>query len=499
VPEGDGAHVATPPSAPGSPRDGAGRRLRRGTAGVVVLLLVAALVSYRFDLGSRWFGFDYPSPVTDPAKVLPPAGLTLPAARAPVAVAPAAPDPAVDGAAVARALARFTTARKLGPHVAIDVARLSDGTVAYRHGATSVTPASTLKLLTSVAALQALGPAHRFTTSVVATPQSPRIFLVGGGDPLLSGEPTDPDLLYPAHADLDTLARSTATALRAIGRSTVRLGYDTSLFSGPAVNPRWPATYVPDDVVSPISPLWVEEGRERLGFSSRTSDPALAAAQLFARELRSRGISVRGAPRPGVAPDAAAGGQSIADVQGAPLAQVVQHVLELSDNEAAEVLARQVALAEGQPASFAGGVRAVLGVLDDLGVDTTGARLYDGSGLSRDDRVRPDTLLSVLHTAAGAGHPRLRTVLTGLPVAGFTGSLYDRFATGRAGLGVVRAKTGTLTGVHGLAGTVRSRDGAEMSFVVVADRVRRVDTQAARDLLDQLAATLAACTCASTP
>ncbi len=84
----------------------------------------------------------------------------------------------------------------------------------YRHGARRVTPASTLKMLTATAALEALGPDHRFTTRVVATPSSPRIVLVGGGDPLLGRTAADPDGTYPARADLDTLARATARALR---------------------------------------------------------------------------------------------------------------------------------------------------------------------------------------------------------------------------------------------------------------------------------------------
>jgi serine-type D-Ala-D-Ala carboxypeptidase/endopeptidase (penicillin-binding protein 4) len=496
VPEGDAGHVATPERR----RRRDGRWLRRVTTGLVVLVLVAALASYRFDLGARWFGFDYPSPVTEPAKVLPPAGLTLPSAQRAAAVAPAAPEGAVDGVAVSRAVARFVRAKKLGPHLAVDVAQLSDGAVVYRHGARLVTPASTMKLLTSVAALEALGPDHRFTTEVVATPQSPRIYLVGGGDPLLAGAPSDPDTNYPARADLDTLARATAKALKAVGRSRVRLGYDTSLFTGPSVNPRWPASYVGDFVVSPISPLWVEEGRNRPGLASRSANPPAAAAAVFAAQLERRGITVLGRPAPGPAPGEDAGGQPIADVRSAPLAQVVQHVLEVSDNEGAEVLARQVAVAEGVPASFTGASRAVLAVLGRLGVDTAGARVYDGSGLSREDRLRPETLLSVLQVASSEAHPPLRTAVATLPVAGFSGSLATRFDTGDpAGLGRVRAKTGTLTGVHGLAGTATSTDGAVMGFVAIADRVRVPDTEDARALIDELAAALAGCACAATP
>jgi len=79
----------------------------------------------------------------------------------------------------------------------------------------------------------------------------------------------------------------------------------------------------------------------------------------------------------------------------------------------------------------------------------------------------------------------------------FSGSLSDRFDVRSApGLGRVRAKTGTLTGVSGLAGVVRSADGEAMLFVALADRVKEANTLEARAKLDQIAAALAACRCA---
>ena len=126
--------------------------------------------------------------------------------------------------------------------------------------------------------------------------------------------------------------------------------------------------------------------------------------------------------------------------------------------------------------------------------------MYDGSGLSRQDLLTPGPLLSVIATASAAEHPGLRSVVADLPVAGFTGSLAYRFETGDpAGLGTVRAKTGTLTGVHGLTGTVTTKDGAVLSFVAIADRVRLPNTLPARSLLDEISAALAGCTCAATP
>jgi serine-type D-Ala-D-Ala carboxypeptidase/endopeptidase (penicillin-binding protein 4) len=186
----------------------------------------------------------------------------------------------------------------------------------------------------------------------------------------------------------------------------------------------------------------------------------------------------------------------IAAVQGAPLGQVLEHTLAVSDNNAAEVVAHHVGLAVRQDASFAGGAAAVMAVLQRLGVDTTGSTVYDGSGLSRRNRLTPDTLLGVLRTAASSEHPELRAVVTGLPVAGFTGSLQWRFDDAPAAArGRVRAKTGTLSGVSGLAGFVTDVDGNRMAFVAIADKVSVQQALAARHDLDLIAGALGACRC----
>ena len=127
------------------------------------------------------------------------------------------------------------------------------------------------------------------------------------------------------------------------------------------------------------------------------------------------------------------------------------------------------------------------------------ARDARGGGLLVDgvkDRLRPETLLAVLGRAAGDAHPQLRPAAAGLPVAGFSGSLAHRFDTGDVlGLGTVRAKTGTLTGVQGLAGYVTDTDGTVMTFALVADRIRPPNTLDARGRIDEIAAALAGCEC----
>jgi D-alanyl-D-alanine carboxypeptidase/D-alanyl-D-alanine-endopeptidase (penicillin-binding protein 4) len=399
-------------------------------------------------------------------------------------------------------LAPLLATKALSPHLAFAVAQLGAPAVHWQTGRASTMPASTLKLMTTAAALAVLGPDHRFTTQVVPGGSRRSLVLVGGGDPLLASSEPDAERPgssespeYPRRASLETLAADTARRLVDEGVTKVRLGYDASLFTGPAVNPHWPATYIPENVVSPISSLWVEEGRDNPGYAQRSPDPALAAAQTFRAQLEAAGVRVVGDLAEQSAPTPKPNEHPLAAVQSAPLGQIVQHILEDSDNEGAEVLLRQVALARGLSGSSENGVRAVRAVLGGLGLDLAGVRVYDGSGLSRDDVVPTDLLLQTLETAADAAHPELRGVLTGLPVAGFSGTLGYRLENATAGLGYVRAKTGTLTGVQGLAGLALTRGGAALVFVAVADRVPVPQGLQARADLDQIAAAISTCGC----
>jgi len=432
-----------------------------------------------------------------PAVVAPPEGLDLPALAPPVPVALPldGSDTTPRARAVRRVLAPALREDDLGRRVRGVVTDAVSGEEVFRLGEGALIPASTTKVVTAAAALATLGPEATFTTSVVAGGPG-AVVLVGGGDPFLQRAPAvpgDPDApAYPPRADVTTLAQQTAAVLLAEGTTTTQVGYDASLFTGPAVNPTWESDYVPDGVVSPISALWVDEGRASDGFS-RVTDPALAAARDFADALAAAGVTVTGPPVAGLA---APGGRQLGSVRSAPLREIVQRVLESSDNEASEVLAHQVALARGLPGTYADAATAVVASLADLGLPTTGISVYDGSGLSRSNRIEPAALTGLLRAAGDPAYPALAALLPGLPVAGFTGSLSNRFAAAAPeGRGVVRAKTGTLDGVSSLAGTVVDAGGHPYYFAVMADRVAEADATLARDRMDEAIAALAACLC----
>lgn len=467
----------------------------------LALLLVAGVAGWQLGWFDDLLGQDG-GQTADPAAVAPPPEVDVPPVRRPRPVArPADGRVRLDTAAVESAITGYLGDRDLGRHVLAAVAPLTGGDgYSFGSGAQLGTPASTTKVVTSAVALFLLGPDHVFETSTVLSRAggTPELVLVGGGDPFLLSSPraqwgTNTAATYaPPKADVVTLARRSARALEADGVRRVRLGYDDSLFSGPAENPHWRPDYVPTGVVSPITALWVDEGRDPDGYG-KVADPSLTAAAAFAAALADAGIKVVGPP----AATTARGGSEVASVSSAPLGQIVQRILEVSDNEAAEVLLRHVGLADQGDGSFTGGQTAVERVLAANDVDMRGSVLYDGSGLSRENEMSPHLLVDVIRWAASDDQPDLRGILTSLPVAGFTGSLADRFDRGDPdGPGRVRAKTGTLTGVTSLAGIAVDQDGSLLVFAMIADKVRPARGGLAQVAMDNAAAALGGCYCA---
>ncbi|MFF3794364.1 D-alanyl-D-alanine carboxypeptidase/D-alanyl-D-alanine-endopeptidase [Streptomyces sp. NPDC001981] len=386
--------------------------------------------------------------------------------------APDAPDGAT--ADLRDTLTPLLNASALGTVRTAVVIDTATGKRLYGKGAdTAMTPASTVKIATTVAALSALGPGHRIATTVQASPDSRSLTLVGGGDPTLD------------KAALRELAADTVHALRDRGIDTVRLAYDTSRYSGPALHP-----IGPNENIAPVSALMVDEGRldgTDSGPAPRSGDPAGDAARAFAGLLNDADIDTGSGP---VSGRPVAKSRPVAEHLSAPLSALVERALTNSDNDIAEALARQTALAAGERADFDGGRRAVTAQLKKLHLPLKGAKFADGSGLNRQDKVTAGLLAGLLARAADPDHPELRPVLTGLPVAGFSGTLSKRYTETSRGTGLIRAKTGTLTGVNTLAGTVVDGQGRLLAFAFLASGT--TSPSEAQSSLDALAASLAA-------
>jgi D-alanyl-D-alanine carboxypeptidase/D-alanyl-D-alanine-endopeptidase (penicillin-binding protein 4) len=396
------------------------------------------------------------------------------------------PTPAVLGRLLTGALG------PLGKGATGAVVDVASGHLLYSRGATSPrTPASTTKLLTAASVLSGLGPDATLTTKVVTGARTGSIVLVGGGDIRLSSG-TGSDTAIYGHAGLATLAAETASELKLAGTQQVSLGFDDSIFSGPAVSSRWMKSDRATGQIGPITAL----GLAAKATSARApapSDPSLVTARVFAAALVQQGITVTGLPQRTRAP---AGAAELAAVHSATIEQLVDYTLTTSDNTEAEVLARLGARAGGHSGSFAGAVTQDLRVAALLGVPVAGIRLYDGSGLARTDLVPALALTDLVAKLASSDRPALRSMFAGLPIAGLTGTLAPRYvdARTRAAAGLVRAKTGTLSGVSTLAGLTIDADGRLLAFAFMASRPTP-KSPPARPLLDRAATILAGCGC----
>jgi serine-type D-Ala-D-Ala carboxypeptidase/endopeptidase (penicillin-binding protein 4) len=454
------------------------RRRMAMLAIVVVLVLVAGVGWFAglFDGGAVEGGTDA---VAVPEAQLPDLGEAVPVLAALSADAPV-PDPT----AVATQLQPLLDGAGLGAGVSASVVDVADGTVLLDRDADDpATPASAAKLLTTAAALTALDPSDRLETTVVAGSAPGEVVLVGGGDLTLSR--TTPSQTYPGAPTMDDLATQVTAAMPA-GTPVTRIVVDSSLFSGPLTADGWGAGDAPSSYAAPVTATAVDGARVTPGSTARSGQPGLDAGAALGDALGVPGATVV----LGTAPE---GAEVLATVRSAPIARLVEQALSMSDNMLAEALARHVAIARGLPATFGGAAQAVTETLTEAGLDMTGVELADGSGLSREDRVPAGVLTDVVRGAADGSLAGAYGLLSGLPVAGYDGTLFDRGDESTAP-GTVRAKTGTLLGVHALAGTVVTADGRLLAFAVVADGSPGSEV-AAEEALDDVAAALALCGC----
>jgi D-alanyl-D-alanine carboxypeptidase/D-alanyl-D-alanine-endopeptidase (penicillin-binding protein 4) len=395
----------------------------------------------------------------------------------------------------------------------------------------SLVPASNLKLLTAAAALNALGPAHRFVTQLLsdAAPDAEgaigNLYVRGGGDPALTSED-----FWRLAADLGRLGvrrvrgdlvlddsafdgerwhpswgAVSARAYHApIGALTVNYGafavtLEPGLVAGEAVRAdvdphvaflrltngartgaadarrslqvdRRGSQRFEQVLVSGIAPA----GGEAKTYHRSVLDPARYAGAVLRMQLAAVGIEVAGETRLGYVPESAV---ELLAFSGHPLAEVVRRFLKYSNNAIGEALVKSLgARASGGPGTWRGGLQAVRDELDALGLPVEHLTLVDGSGLSYDNRATPRLLVEALRRGADSFSfgPEF---LAALPIAAADGTLEERVeeASGR-----VRAKTGLLTRVTGLSGVAERTDGSVAYFSVLVNGFR----SSAEDAMD---------------
>lgn len=362
----------------------------------------------------------------------------------------------------------------LGPVVVGKVVDSASGQAIWDRASTrQVLPASTLKLATAAAALQAVGPAYRYTTLVRRGSSWGAVVLVGTGDPTLTS------------AQVAVLARTTAATLRAHGRRSVSVFVDDTAFPAPTNAPGWVSGYVPGQV-RPVRALVVDQ--------HHATDTALDAGAVFAAKLRWYGISARL-----VAHAYDPRGLTVATVRGYTLGTIVTQMLQVSDNDHAEALFRLVARVQHLRPTWYNSRVARARVLSALGISTTGSTMVDGSGLSRYDRMTAAQLVQILQVARSGRFPRLAVIYQGaLPRAGASrGALatslgrYTTWPT-RCAAGLLEGKTGALHDVVALAGYARGADGRVKTYAFVLNGLVDAGLTNKR-AIDKLAATVTGC------
>ncbi len=378
----------------------------------------------------------------------------------------------------------------LGAAYSLRVVDVESGRViAGRKDTTARIAASNTKLFTAVAALDTLGKNTRFATKVTRQGKSKAVTLVGGGDMRLT------------NTKLRSLATKTAKALRAKlpaktkGKRVVQVRLDDTRYRGAA--PKLTSWREGGYRLSVIQPV-----RSVMRASGRYEDAAASAAKYLAKQLDKalpKSWVVR-YDRRKASPRKA---RTVATVKSSNVGALVRRMLLVSDNQVAEGLHREVALAAGRKPTFAAGAQVAKAVAKKYGVDVRGARLADGSGLSPRNTLPPRALTDVLRAIADPGNVALRPVLFGkeaLPVAGVSGTLaakgYYRFQQPEAhcAVGEVVAKTGSLDWERALSGLTVGEDGRLKAFSVVANKLSSyTDRVTAVATLDHVAAVVHGC------
>jgi D-alanyl-D-alanine carboxypeptidase/D-alanyl-D-alanine-endopeptidase (penicillin-binding protein 4) len=391
------------------------------------------------------------------------------------------------------------------------VSDLETGATIWQSGAaTPMRGASTTKLATAVTSLRVLGTTTRFPTRVVTGRTPNEIVLVGGGDPMLTSR------------QLDALARATGVALlarlaptasapaapapgdvvsapvpthRPAPRSVaISVRLDDTLYPAPTSAVGWTRGYTPS-VVRPVRPLVRDF---RVG-----NDVAKDAAAYFTARVKAAVVALT-AGRADITATAGYAGRMAAPAASSEIARfagntskaALTRMLLISDNDIAEMLFRNNAIATGRTGSWTDARIAETVELKKLGVPVTGWALYDGSGVSRSDRVSALGLVSLLTAAQSAAHPELWPLKPLLPVAGVSGTLHSRFtaAPTRCARSKVYAKTGTLFDTIGLAGYSLGTDKRLRAFaVLVHDVSPKYSTAAVRRAVEVVPATATGC------
>lgn len=331
---------------------------------------------------------------------------------------------------------------------------LDGDSVIYAHNERQLMrPASTMKVITAVAAIDKLGGSYRFKTELYYTGQINNqtlvgnLYCVGGMDPRFN---TD---------DMNAFVES----LQKMGVDTIRgtIYADKSMKSPDLLGEGW----CWDDDNPVLSPLVY--GRKDV-FMER-----------FVNHLRDKGIVVDALTSTGRKPQEA----MLLCSRFHTMDQILMKMMKDSDNLYAESMFYQLAASSGnQPATARDAAAIIKTLIKKVGLKPSDYRIADGSGLSLYNYVSAELLVRFLRYAEQNSNIRLH-LRPSLPIAGFDGTLKSRMKNAFAQENV-RAKTGTLTGLISLAGYCTASNGNRLCFAIINQGV--MGAKAARHFQDKI-------------
>ena len=321
-------------------------------------------------------------------------------------------------------------------------------------------PASNMKVVVAMVALDVLTPDFVFSTSLVGQVNGNSIegdaYLIGGGDPVLvtgNYPATEP---YPTFNFTRLENLFDALVANGITRITGSIVGDESRYDAERFAPSL-GLGIKGTEVGPLGSLMVNDGVVT-GNPIKPDNPALGAATEFTNTLQNNGIAVSGTPKVGPSPQDL---PVIAKIDSLPLSDIVAEMLTNSDNNTAELLVKEIGLAVSGVGSREAGLAVMKAKLVEWGISLDVLQFFDGSGLDRGNRLTCNSLMTLLARDGGFGPVGL-----GLATANQSGTLREVLAD-TLGAGKLRGKTGTLTGAKALSGFVPFSPDQASTFALI--------------------------------
>ena len=323
----------------------------------------------------------------------------------------------------------------------------STGESIFEYSADSLRmPASLLKIITAVALLYYVEPDFRFTTEILTGSEPNTLVIAGSLDPWME--------------------RNGVLAIK-MGRASLPKLVKTALKK------------LDSDNGAPIKTLNIKYSKMHY------PDLDFVKSQFVARNVKVTTTRITSEEA------SLSSKESIAVFQSPPMQKIMDWMLIWSDNTLGNRMAMYASMKAGFGYSESGIQETFIKTLNNLGIDSTGLVAVDGSGLSRSNRVSAQMLAELLLKTYD--NEKYQIIYGGLPVGGVNGTMRNRFVSSAPkAIGLVRTKTGSLTGVVSLAGYVQGGD-REYIFVAIADQIPKYPSaaRAARIALDKVLAKFA--------